>query len=161
MAKVVIELCEEEYKALLRLTYFADYCAFAGALRQSCPSDSSTWQISCDAVTKLYEAGDQVDLPRSSNLSSMSEVVRFTEVEMLEMKRRVETDLDKIAKSCVAQAFAETEVDRAGLDFSYEGGWLHKQDLIVRRMARYLEEFKANGFSNLRIKLFHTLPPAE
>ena len=162
MSKVDIVLSEGEYRALVRLLYFADYCAFAGGLPQYSPrGDSVSRDLVTEAVEKFYAAGAQLGMPTSWNLTSMADNLPFAENELLEAKELLEKDLDYMAQQNVAQAIAKQEVDRTGLDFDYDGGGMHEHDLILKRMVRYRKEFKANGFANLRFKFLHQLPSSD
>ncbi len=161
MNEVEIKLSKEEYKTFLKFLYFADYCASLGLIADI--KDTNEKNRLFDILTKIYKLGDKLDIPKSMSLTSMASEVRFSEEESLKRKQQVESDLDNIAQIILAQEFAKKDLNFSKNDhlFDHEGGWMTKNELISERMQKYLKEFKKNGISNLRFKMFYNLPNEE
>ena len=158
MNEVEIKLTEDEYKTLIQLLYFSDYCANAGLISWFKATVDRNRLF--DILGRIYQLGDNLSLLKSGNLSSLVSEVRFSEEEGLKRKQQVENDLNYIAMIILAQEFAKRDLNLPHNDwmFDYEGGWMNKDKLIVEHMQPFLKEFKENGFSNLRFKMFHQVP---
>lgn len=161
MNEIELKLSEEQYNILIRFLYFADYCAWCGLILEF--KDSEDRDILVNVIEKIYQLGDKFNLPKSISLTSMASEVRFTEEESLKRKQRVELDLDNIAKLVFAGEFAKKDLNLPKNDwlFDHEGGWETKDRLITEHMQPYIKEFKENGISNLKFKMFYNLPSDE
>jgi hypothetical protein len=158
MDEVKIKLSKEEYKTFLKFMYFADYCASSGLISDFEDADEKNKLF--NIITKIYKLADKLDIPKSMSLTSVASEVRFSKEESLIHKQKVESDLDNIAHIFLAREFAKKDLNFPTNDhlFDYEGGWMTKHNLISKRMQKYLKEFKKNGISNLRFKMFYNLP---
>jgi len=161
MSDVEIALSREEYKILLRFLFFADYCVSSGF--NSDFIETYDKEKLFEILEKLYTLGDSIGCPKSTCLNSLTSSVRFSQDEVLKQQKQVERDLERIAYAILAQEFALRELHLPKKDhlFDFEGGWMIKDELIRQRMKPYIREFQENGLSNLRLKLFHSLPTEE
>ena len=161
MNEVEIKLSKEQYKIFIKFLYFGDYCAWNPLISTFKDTDDKDKLV--DVIEKIYKLGDKLNLPKSFSLTSMTHEVRFTEEESHKLQQQISVDLDNIAWLILAHEFAERDINRSTKEmcFDHEGGWLAKDSLITERMSPYLKEFKENGISNLRFKMFYHLPYEE
>jgi hypothetical protein len=161
MDNIEIKLSKEEYKTFLKFLYFADYCASSGLISDFKNTEAKNKLF--DIITKIYKLGDKLNIPKSFSLTSLVSEVRFSEEELLSLKQKVESDLENIAHIILAQKFAKKDLNLPQNDylFDHEGGWMTKNKLISEHMQKYLKEFKNNGISNLKFKIFYNLPDNE
>ncbi len=160
MNELEIKLSKEEYKTFLKFLYFADYCASSGLISDFKDTDEKNKLF--DIITKIYKLGDKLDIPKSISLTSLASEVPFSEEEFLKRKQKVESDLDNITYTILAQEFAKKDLIHPSKKYLFNDGYGDSmRQLIAEHMQKYLKEFKKNGISNLRFKIFYNLPNEE
>ena len=156
MNEVEIKLSKGEYKTFLKFLYFADYCASSDLISDF--KDTHEKNKLFDIITKIYRLGDKLDIPKSISLTSLASRVRFSEKESLKHKQKVELALDNIAHIILAQEFAKKDLINPSKKYLFDNGCGGSmRQLIAEHMQKYLKEFKKNGISNLRFKMFYNL----
>lgn len=159
--KIDLKFTKDQYDALIKLLYFADYCVSNRLISEF--DNSELRESLSGALETIYKQAANINASNSISLHSLASEVPFSEEEVLRRRKMVEADLERISKLIFANEFAKKELhlpDRESI-FDYEGGWESKTKLIYERMQPYFKEFNENGISNLRFKLFHSLPTGE
>jgi len=159
--EIEFKLKKDQYTSLIKLIHFADYCASNGLISEF--KDSILRENLSSAVESIYKAAISVNNSSSISLNSLSTMVPFTEEESLIRQKRIEADLGQISNLILAAKFAKKDLNLPETDylFEHEEGWDSKARLINEKKQPYLVEFKKNGISNLRFRLFYSLPEAE
>ena len=155
---IEIKLKKDQYIALVKLLYFADYCAYNGLVSEF--QDPTLNNNLYDAIEAFYKPAIQMNGTSSFSLNSYSEEIPFTEDEALTRLKSIDSDLVQISNQIFATEFAKKDLNLPEKDylFKHEGGWESKARLINEIKKPYLLEFNENGISNLRFKLFYRLP---
>ena len=156
--EIELTLTKDQYDALIKLLYFADYCISNQLLSEF--NNSELREVITGVLENVYRQARSLDGSCSISLNSLASKVPFSEEEAHNRQKLIEADLDRISKLIFANEFARKELNLPEREwlFDHEGGWGTKTKLIFERMQPYIEEFNKNGISNLRFKLFHNLP---
>ena len=161
MDKVEIKLSTEQYETLIKFLYYADYWAVGGFMSEFKSTDDRNKLF--DLLTKIYECGDKINLPKSFSMSTMTSEVRFSDEESIRLMRQVESDIEDIARHIFARDFAKQDLkkllDAIG-DDDINSMFL-KNELIQKRAQIYIKEFENNGIKNLRFKMFYKITDDE
>jgi len=161
MDKVEIKLSAEQYETLIKFLYYADYWAVNGFMSEFIRTDDRNKLF--DLLTKIYECGDKINLPKSFSMSTMTSEVRFSDEESIRIMRQVESDVEDIARHIFARDFAKQDLKKL-LDAIGDHGIdskLLKSKLIKKRAQTYIREFENNGIKNLRFKMFYKVTDDE
>jgi hypothetical protein len=120
-----------------------------------------------DLLNKIYECGDNINLPKSFSMSTMTSEVRFSDEEHIRLMRQVESDLEDIARYIFAREFAEQDLKPLLLNPENDPHTLEEtfnewnRRRIHERADIYRAEFKKNGIKNLRFKMFYKITDDE
>ena len=162
MNDVEIKLSEDQFKLFIEFLYFADFCAWNGLISGFKSINNERRQELSIVIEKIYAAEDKPIPTGSISLNSMASRIPFSEEELESANGQISQDLDHIAHLILAREFSRRDL---GLPSNYEDFYkefpdavelfLAKQARILEGMPPYVAEFEANGFSNLRFKMFY------
>jgi hypothetical protein len=160
MDKVEIKLSTEQYETLIKFLYYADCWADRGFMSEFKNTDDRNKLF--DLLTKIYECGDKINLPKSFSFSTTS-YVRFSDEESIRLMRQVDSDVEDIARNIFACYFAKQDLKKL-LDAIGDDdidSKFRKSELIQKRAQIYIKEFENNGIKNLRFKMFYKITDDE
>jgi hypothetical protein len=161
MDKIEIKLSAEQYETLIKFLYYADYWAVSGFVSEFKSTNDRNKLF--DLLNKIYECGDNINLPKSFSMSTMTSEVRFSDEEYIRLMRQVESDVEDIARHSLARDFAKQDLKKL-LDVIGDDGIdskLLKSELIHKRAQTYIREFENNGIKNLRFRMFYKITDDE
>ena len=157
MNDVEIKFSRQQYNTFIRALYFLDYCAWNGLVSGFKSSNTEEHNKLSEVIELIYSADQENGIAKSISLNSFASEVPFSETEALSLQHKVEDDLDNIAHFVFANMFAKRELNFPNDDQGPQVKeiWLTERRLLAEHMPKYINEFKSNGISNLRFRMFH------
>lgn len=154
MQEVEIKLSKEQYLALAKILFFADFLNFCGYVTY--PERVAGRSGMSDLLEKIYKQSDQLKIAKDIHLLSR---VPFTNEEYEVYTNFIKDDLKNISRIFLAKEFAKHELKSK--DQLLDENMPEMKQIINGVSKKYLKEFKKNGISNLRFKMFYKVAEDE